>query len=372
MQNYQVKSTADWRSTVRKNKTKTRWVIFSFILFFLLIGLLIDFTLVYTSTVDQNGMNVLSLSDVFFLFIHFKIPPIATIICSIIAVIWVICTFRYYDKIMLAGTNYKEVSDNAADPIEQRLYNVVQEMKIAANMAFMPRIFIIEANYLNAFASGYSDKSAMIAITRKLVDTLTRDELQAVVAHELTHIRNQDIKLNLFISTLSNMLVFMVEVAYFFALQSASSQAQNVSNDDSDNDQSKNGNGIIALFVIIASLRIILPFILSFLSLYLSRTREYMADAGAVELMRDNEPLAKALLKIQQSYDESQASKLQSLSNEQVRQASYIYNPYEKSISKKQNRRVRRKSFLSKLKDLSSTHPSLKSRLKAIGVIQKL
>ncbi|MDE4980592.1 M48 family metalloprotease, partial [Francisella tularensis subsp. holarctica] len=76
-------------------------------------------------------------------------------------------------------------------PLARRVYNVVEEMKVAADMRYMPTVFLIDAKYMNAFASGYSEKSAMVAITTKLANAINRYELQAAMAHELTHIRNQ-------------------------------------------------------------------------------------------------------------------------------------------------------------------------------------
>jgi heat shock protein HtpX len=122
-----------------------------------------------------------------------------------IAGISLLVTYSMYDKLMLSGTQYHEITAKTAqNTAEQQLYNVVEEMKIAAGLRYMPRVFIIDANYMNAFASGYSEKSAMVAITRGLMEKLTRDEMQAVMAHELSHIRHMDIKLTLTASVLAS------------------------------------------------------------------------------------------------------------------------------------------------------------------------
>src|SRR5665648_514145 len=126
-----------------------------------------------------------------------------------IIALWV--TYTWYDKIMLLGTTYHEVTPETARTNEEKqLYNVVEEMKVAAGLGFMPKVFIIEADYMNAFASGFSERSAMVAITRGLMQKLDRSEMQAVMAHELSHIRHQDIKLTLMASILSNIMLIVV------------------------------------------------------------------------------------------------------------------------------------------------------------------
>src|SRR5436189_6418504 len=91
-------------------------------------------------------------------------------------------------------------------------------MKIAAGLQYMPRVFIIEADYMNAFASGYSEKSAMVAITRGLMEKLNRSELQAVMAHELSHIRHNDIKLKLMASVLANLMIMELDIFFYNAI----------------------------------------------------------------------------------------------------------------------------------------------------------
>ncbi|TNF65177.1 MAG: zinc metalloprotease HtpX [Gammaproteobacteria bacterium] len=345
---FEVQDTGNWRKVIRKNRTKTRWVIFLFILLFLCLGAAIDYLWSYLWVYYHHKVH-LSFQEVIQLFSHYDFIPYATIITTVGSIIWVGLTFLLYDKIMLTGTRYKEINQQTQGQLEKRIFNVVEEIKISANMNFMPRIYLIDANYLNAFASGYSEKNALIAITRGLAENLTRDELQAVLAHELTHIRNQDIKLNLFVAALSNMLMFILDMLYLstasLAFRRTRSGARAVN------------NGAAMLFMVASILRFILPLITAVLRLFLSRSREYMADAGAVQLMRNNEPLARALIKINQSYqDANLARELNKQTNERMRKASYIYNPNKASLNDENQ------------SDIFSTHPSLSKRLKAIGI----
>ena len=354
---YDQKS-VNWRQTVKNNQRKTYIVIATFLVLFLILGLLIDLIWRYntagsiTTVYNQYGQAFQTtippeIGQLAIQLITLQLIPWATIICTGIAIIWVLATFVFYDKIMLAGTQYQEIKATDTNPTARKLYNIVEEMKLAANMSFMPKVYLIHAEYMNAFASGYSEKSAMVAVTTTLVDRLNRSELQAVMAHELTHIRNQDIKLNLFTVVLSNMLMFMLEVSFFSVLFSGNSRRDN-----------KNNNNIMTIiFIVVLVLRYILPIITTMLMLFLSRTREYMADAGAVELMRDNQPMANALLKINQAHNDPQtANSYKQQAHEQIRRASYIYDP-SKALSATGNSN-----------DFFSTHPSLKKRLAAIGI----
>ena len=195
---------------------------------------------------------------------------------------------------------------------------------------------------MNAFASGYSEKSAFVAITRGLIEKLDRSELQAVMAHELSHIRHGDIKLTLMASVLSNILLIAVDLLFYNMIFSRDRKA-----DD-------------RLVFAIIILRYLLPITTVLLTLYLSRTREYMADAGSVELLRDNVPLARALLKIHQdtlANSESYGQEYSQTAHEDVRRAAYIYDPIQSGIEP-----------VKSLANLFSTHPDIQQRLAALGV----
>jgi len=168
---------ADWRGQLRKNAGRTRWVITIFILIYVAIGLLIDLYIhsVGISTPANTYVTpamMPSVGDVFIQLITFKIIPWATIIMLGIAAISLWITYSMYDKLMLMGSEYVEVTSESDSLQAKQLYNVVEEMKVAAGMRYMPRVFIINADYMNAFASGYSEKSAMVAITRGLIEKI--------------------------------------------------------------------------------------------------------------------------------------------------------------------------------------------------------
>jgi heat shock protein HtpX len=347
---YQIKAT-DWRSTVEKNERNTRIVIILFVLIYLAVGILIDvyinFSIHISRTHEASITPKVPITVIAMDVLTFKILPLASIIMLAIAFCSLTITFLFHKSLVMLGTDYHEVTQDESIASEERqLYNVVEELKIAAGLNFMPKIFIIDADYMNAFASGYNEKSALVAITRGLMQKLNRDELQAVMAHELSHIRHDDIRLLLTVTILSNLTLIAIDLLFRFVIYSPK----------------KGRDNGLALVIII--LRFVLPILTLLLMLYLSRTRELMADAGSVELLRNNEPLADALLKIDADHKtnvEIYSQAYAATSHEQVRQASYLYDPKDAGI----------RSFQS-LNDIFSTHPSLEERLKALGVEKRL
>lgn len=330
----------DWRGQLQRNQSRTYWVIVIFFLLYLSIGLLLDVYFAYR-IYPQASIDMLLQA-----LLTFKIVPYATLILFGVAAISLWVTYAMADKIMLLGTEYIEITPEMANTIEaKQLYHIVEELKLAAGLHYMPRVFIIDADYMNAFASGYSEKSAMVAITRGLIQKLNRGELQAVMAHELSHIRHLDIKLTLTASVLSNILLLVIDLLFYNMLYGRN-----------DRDDRKGGAGFVTIIML---LRFTLPVITLLLMLYLSRTREYMADAGCVELMRDNTPLANALMKIDQdhqSHSEVYRHQYDATAHEDVRRAAYLYDPTQAGIGPSRS-----------LASFFSTHPSIQDRLKALG-----
>jgi heat shock protein HtpX len=331
-------TTADWRATLRRNQRRTYAVILLFFMIYGAIGIVVDMTryasIYPTASPSQLLQGLLTL----------HLFPLATLILLGIAGLSLFVSYSLHDKLMLLGTDYHEIKpDHAHSLEEQQLYHVIEEMKIAAGLRFMPRVFIIEADYMNAFASGYSEKSAMVAITRGLMQKLNRDELQAVMAHELSHIRHLDIKLTLTASLLANMTLIVIDLLFQQAIFNSR----------------REGRSRDSLMSIIMLLRFLLPIISVLLLLYLSRTREYMADAGAVELMRTPSPLAQALMKINQDYQQHHDTYnmvYNHTPNENVRREAYIFDPTQAGLHGPFS-----------ISDFFSTHPTLSNRLKALG-----
>ena len=330
-------TSSDWRAQLQRNERKTRWVIVSFIALYGIVGLFVDVFILHSMYPQLN------LGRCLHLLLTLQAVPYATLLLAGVAIISLLITYAAYDRLMLLGTDYFEITPESARNLnEKKLYNVVEEMKVAAGLRYMPKVYLIEASYMNAFASGYSEKSAMVAITRGLFEKLDRSELQAVMAHELSHIRHHDIKLNLMVAVLSNLLLIVIDIMFYAVLFKRERRGDN------------------RILIVVMVLRYVLPLITVLLAMFLSRTREYMADSGAVELMRDNDPMARALLKISNDHKDNADQYREDYGktpHEQVRQASYLYDPTD----------------IDPVKSLSSsfsTHPTIESRLKAIGFIK--
>lgn len=345
LSNYKI-SSADWRRQLKINEHRTKIVIGIFIVIYAFIGLLIDLYI-------HPELARLPLSQALEALVSFQVVPTAAIIACFVAGISILITFALYDRIVLLGTEYHEVTATNARTLEEKqLYNIVEELRIAAGLRYMPKVFIIEAEYMNAFASGYSEKSALIAITRGLLQKLDRGELQAVLAHELSHIRHHDIKLTLVATVLSNLMLIAIDFLFYSMLFGGGERRRR--------DSEGGGNYLV---IIIILLRYLLPIITVLLMMYLSRTREYMADAGSVELTRDNTPLGRALLKISGDHKENKemySALYGRTRHEEIRRAAYIFDPQDVGVKIKQS-----------MATMFSTHPSINDRLKALGLVAR-
>jgi heat shock protein HtpX len=165
------------------------------------------------------------------------------------------------------------------------------------------------------------------------------------MAHELSHIRHGDIKLTLAASVLCNIMLIVVDILFYNVIYGRRSS-----------DREEGGGQWI---IVIVLLRYLLPVLTMFLMLFLSRTREYMADAGSVELLRDNHPLGRALLKINSDHADNEdkySEEYAQTKHEDVRRAAYIFDPFSAGLHPAKS-----------LTTLFSTHPLLDDRLKAIG-----
>lgn len=175
-----------------------------------------------------------------------------------------------------------------AMPIEKemapQLFNVVEEMAIAAGVP-MPKIYIIPEEAPNAFATGISPDSASVAVTTGLLEKLNREQLQGVIAHEIGHIRNFDIRFSLLMAVMAGGIVILSDMVWRSALLTGGGRRR------SDRD---NGGQIIILAIGLI-LAVLAPLAAAIIQMAVSREREYLADASAVEFTRNPNGLAQAL-----------------------------------------------------------------------------
>ncbi|GGD02950.1 M48 family metallopeptidase [Aquisalinus flavus] len=203
------------------------------------------------------------------------------------AAIWFAIAWFSHDAMIRAVTGAKglERRDNP------ELYNLLENLCIERGIT-MPRLAIIETPALNAFASGMQDKDYTITVTSGLLDTLDKRELRAVLAHELTHIRNRDVRLLVIAVIFVGIFSFFGEIVFrrMFYIGRRTSGYSSGRNGDS------RGGGVI---ILIAVAIIVIAYLLALaIRFSLSRKREYLADAGAVDLTRDPDAMISALRKI--------------------------------------------------------------------------
>lgn len=232
------------------------------------------------------------------------------------------------------------MSVSRAKKIEKKdhpqLWNVVEELSIASGVP-VPEIYIIEDTAPNAFATGRSPKNAKVAITTGLLSKLDRDELQGVMAHELSHIQNYDI----LFATLVTVLIGMIALLCDFFLRSFRYNARG----HGRNSSSKGGGGQALILILALVLAILAPLAAKLVQLAISRQREYLADASGALLTRYPEGLARALTKISQDQEVLEAAN-------RATAPLYIVNPI--------------KSFEKRAQGLFSTHPPIKDRIERL------
>ena len=194
----------------------------------------------------------------------------------------------YYagSAIVLASSGAKEVDAQSAP----QLINVVQEMSLAAGVP-MPKVYLINEPAPNAFATGRDPQHASVAITTGLLQKLTREELQGVMAHELSHVRNFDIRFSLMVGVLVGSIALMADLFLRFSFFGGGRRSN-------DRDSGGGGGIQILIFVLAILFAILAPIAARLVQLAVSRQREYLADASGVELTRNPVGLERALAKI--------------------------------------------------------------------------
>ena len=260
---------------------------------------------------------------------------------AIAFVIWVILamiSFSGGDKILLAASKAIPITHD----VHPQLFNVVEEMAIAASLP-MPRVYIINDPAPNAFATGRSPETASVAVTAGLLGRLNRDELQGVIAHEMSHILHRDI---LFVTVAGIMLGAIVLLSQVFLRGMFYSSLSGGSRRRYSSGSGGGGGQAQIIIMLVAVLAAILAPLFAYLLYFaLSRRREYLADAGGARLTRYPEGLAGALEKISQNT-------IPLATANKVTAPMYIANPIQKKGMK--------------LSDLTSTHPPISERIKIL------
>ena len=222
---------------------------------------------------------------------------------------------------------------------DPQLWNVVEELSIAAGLP-MPKLYLIDDEALNAFATGRDPAHAAVAITKGLREKLTRDELQGVLAHELSHVRNLDIRFAMLLAVLVGLLVLLCDLFRRWLWWGRPGRRRTSA--------PGGGAAILIIMVLAIVLSIIAPLLARLIQLAASRQREYLADASAVELTRYPLGLANALAKIAGDQEVLEVAN-------RATQHLYIVNPIH--------------PFEERAKGLFSTHPPIEERIRRLRAL---
>lgn len=355
--------TINWRGILRANARKSIIVIFLFLALYIAFGLLLDlilFIILHPGIPFSNLINSIKSTHVF---------PYITCFMLGIASLTLLFSIMFPKQLFLLGTNASALNDILNKNTQEILLdNIVVEMTIASGITRKPKIYILPREDINAFACGLSIESAFLVVTKGLLDKLNRNEIEGIIAHEITHIKYLDIRLSLIITTLTKWMNLIIN-SIFNGIVSVSKNLLEDVNDDKNTMQMTYIKAIGLLIVIfflwplgitIIVLKIICYPITSILSIYLDRTRETHADIGAVQLLRINEGIGSALIKIESDYQRNiflYQNYLYLTPNENLRFDLYFYDP----------RLLFDNSHLLFF-NLFHSQPSVRDRLKNIGV----
>ena len=211
------------------------------------------------------------------------------IIALIIGLIYALTMIFQSTEIVMSMNGAREVDEQTAPD----LYHVVEDMAMVAQIP-MPRVFIIEDSSLNAFATGSNPQNAAVAATSGLLAIMNREELEAVMGHEVSHIRNYDIRISTIAVALASAITLLSSMAGRMMWWGGAGRRR------SDND--RDGNGLEIIMLIISLLAIVLaPLAATLVQLAISRQREFLADASSVELTRNPQGMINALRKLEDS-----------------------------------------------------------------------
>lgn len=269
---------------------------------------------------------------VYYVCMAFDLGIISIVIAMVFSVATSWASYYYSDRIVL--------SINKAHPATQEQYqklnNILDGLMVSSGLENRPKLYVVDDSQPNAFATGRGPQNAVICVTTGLLEKMDYYELEGVVAHELSHIKNYDIRLSAVVSVMVGFIVILadwVSRALFWGI--------------GDRDNDSKGNPILMIIGLICL--ILAPIFGQLMQLALSRRREYLADASAVELTRNPDGLISALRKL-----DSDSHQLKTANNATAYM--YIVNPFKSNA----------KDGKKKKTSLFSTHPSIDDRIQAI------
>ena len=267
---------------------------------------------------------------VYYICMALDLGELSIIIAMIFAIVSTWGSYYYSDKIVLKLNNARPATREE----DLKLVNILDSLVISAGLPEKPQLYVIEDAQPNAFATGRNPKHAVICVTTGLLDKLEYYELEGVLAHEMSHIKNYDILLSAVVSVMVGFVVILSD--WFTRISFYGGRHEH------DRDNENNGNAIVMLIGLI--FLILAPIFGQLMQLAISRKREFLADATAIEFTRNPDGLISALEKISADPNELKVAN-------KATENMYIANPF----------RNKKKSS-----DLWSTHPSTEARIEAL------
>ncbi len=246
-------------------------------------------------------------------------------------------SYYYSDKIVLASCKARPATKEE----DQKLVNILDSLMVTADLPKKPDLYVVEDAQPNAFATGRNPEHAVVCVTTGLLEKLDYYELEGVLAHEVSHIKNYDILVSAVVSILVGFIVMLSDIVSRVIFWGGARDS------DSDN----KGNAILMLIGLV--LLILSPIFGTLMQLALSRKREFLADATAVELTRNPDGLISALQKL-----DSDPNELQTANSATANM--YIVTPFRKDGDKGKKKKS----------SIWSTHPSTEARIEALRNIQ--
>jgi len=326
-------NSTDFVAAQRANRRKT-WVL---ILFLIVLGFLVGYVLGWA--VDAWGTNARQ----FNLFAISAVGILGGLIFSGIGMGAAAVTLLAGDKVVLSMNGAQEVT---ADQ-EPMLHNVVEEMAIAAGLP-KPKVYVMETDALNAFATGLSPQKAAIAVTRGLLKTLNREQLQGVVAHEMGHVLNLDTRYMAAVGIMVGLIALVADIVLRMTRFGSFSAGRSRSSDR----EGKGGGGAIIVLVIAIVFMILAPIAAQMVRFAVSRQREYLADATSVQLTRNPVGLISALEVL--GAGETRGPEIGNRATQHL----FIVNPL--------------RNFSSSTPALFATHPSIEERIQRLENLGRL
>jgi heat shock protein HtpX len=305
-----------FREHIARNRRNSLLLIAVFLAFITLFGYVIGFALLGDPTRALFGLAL----------------------ALVVGVIAGLISYFAGDKMVLAASRAREITHDEA-PV---LFNVVEEMSIASGLR-MPKVYIVDDTAPNAFATGRDPEHATVAVTSGLLEKLDRDELQGVIAHEMSHVANFDIRYSMLVGILVGTTVLISDFFLRGLWFGGGGRGGGRRGGDGG------GQAQIIMLLVAIVLAILAPLFARLLQLSISRQREFLADATAVSLTRNPKGLADALQKI------SGDREVLEVANRATAHL-YIVNPI--------------KRFEKRSKGLFSTHPPIEERIKILRALE--